>query len=322
MDRKKEYTALVILNYNNYEDTIACIQSVETYNTAPVKYIVVDNGSTREGTVRHLDLTLKQDFADSYVCMAAGTQLTANLPKLTFVINPQNEGYAVGNNRGLEIVAQDEEIKQIMILNNDVLFIEDIIPPLLAEKNKLPDCAIISPALYTKNKLDYDATCARMAPTAWSLITECLMLGFNCNSYRRVIEKKYWLFVNNPELKKEKLLEIEMPSGSCMLMDKKLFEKIGWFDPHTFLYFEENILYSKIYAKGLKNYLMPQLSCIHLGASSTKKQPGYFIQRCGLNSRTYYLKTYCHLNLAQRGVYAVAYILLSLKLYLLKTLKH
>ena len=42
-------TALIILNFNNYEDTINCIESVEKYNTAPVKLIIVDNASTRGG---------------------------------------------------------------------------------------------------------------------------------------------------------------------------------------------------------------------------------------------------------------------------------
>ena len=37
-------TAVVILNYNNSEDTINCIKSVEENNTADVKYVVVDNG--------------------------------------------------------------------------------------------------------------------------------------------------------------------------------------------------------------------------------------------------------------------------------------
>lgn len=53
-------TALIILNYNNYEDTINCIESVETHNTASIKYIVVDNGSTCPDAVDKLnDYSLK-----------------------------------------------------------------------------------------------------------------------------------------------------------------------------------------------------------------------------------------------------------------------
>ena len=52
--KNRNYTALIILNYNNYEDTINCIKSVEQYNTAPIKYVIVDNGSTRHECIAKL----------------------------------------------------------------------------------------------------------------------------------------------------------------------------------------------------------------------------------------------------------------------------
>lgn len=316
----KNTVGIIILNYNNYNDTINCINSIEKFNTFPIKYIIVDNGSTNPESVIKLDEFLKNAFKDKYKKIEEN-QPSNTLPYVSLLVSHTNDGYARGNNKGLELASRDEEIKEILILNNDVIFVEDTIPTLLAEKSKLKDCAIISPALYTKDLSDYDYTCARMAPSTWSLIKECFMLGLNINSYRNVIKQKYWLFIKNPELKHKDILEIEMPSGSCMLLNKKLFKEIGWFDPNTFLYFEENILYSKIYSRGLKNYLLPKLSCIHLGASSTKKVASYFIQRCGLESRTYYLKTYCHLNLIQKIVYNISYMLLSAKLYILKLVR-
>lgn len=315
-------TAIIILNFNNAADTVNCIESVERFNTAPIKYIVVDNGSHKPSVANDLGKYLSEKFGDGFLSLAADGQRPTTLPKATFFVNKQNEGYAKGNNRGLELVENDDEVDFVMILNNDVLFIEDILPGLISKMESLNDCAIISPALYIKDMAGYDYTCARMAPTPWSLIKECLMLGLNINSYRDIIKRKYWLLVEKPELMDSGLLEIEMPSGSCMLIRKKLFKEIGYFDPKTFLYYEENILYSKIYSRGLKNYLVTTLKCIHLGASSTKKVASYFIQRCGLESRTYYLKAYCHLTFGQNLVYAVAKSLYSVRLYLTKMIKH
>lgn len=319
--KKKLYTAIIILNYNNFEDTINCIESIEKFNSAPIKYIVVENGSKRANSLEKLEDYMLGKFSHKYLRIVVGEQKPKNLPKATLLVNNINEGYAMGNNRGLELIDSDNEVSHVMILNNDVLFIDDIIPTLLSEKNKLNDCAIISPALYKKDMSEYDYTCARMAPSTWALIKESLMLGLNYNTYRDVIKKKYWLFIKNPNLKNKSLLEIEMPSGSCMLLEKRVFKDLGWFDPKTFLYYEENILYSKVYARGWKNYLLPQLRCIHLGASSTKKVASSFIQQCGLESRTYYLKSYCHLTIVQKTVYAFAYALLSLKLFLVKLIK-
>lgn len=50
---------IVILNYNNYNDTINCINSIEKYNTASIKYIIVDNGSTNPNSVKELDYFCK-----------------------------------------------------------------------------------------------------------------------------------------------------------------------------------------------------------------------------------------------------------------------
>ena len=41
---KKRCTGIIILNYNNWEDTLNCILSVEKYNTSNSKYVIVDNG--------------------------------------------------------------------------------------------------------------------------------------------------------------------------------------------------------------------------------------------------------------------------------------
>ncbi|MCH5175523.1 MAG: glycosyltransferase [Prevotellaceae bacterium] len=61
-----KYVSLIILNYNNWEDTVNCIESVEKYNTASVKYIVVDNGSTRVGTVNQLNEYFGLKFSGLY----------------------------------------------------------------------------------------------------------------------------------------------------------------------------------------------------------------------------------------------------------------
>lgn len=318
---KQKHTAVIILNYNNYEDTMNCIESVDTYNTSKIKYIIVDNGSNRKSTVDILDTYLTNRYGRNYQKFERTPLTETHLPYCSLVVNKQNVGYACGNNTGLMLASLDETITHIMILNNDVLFVQDILPELLCKLDTIKDCAIISPALYKKDLIQYDYTCARMAPSARDLILECLMIGIGRNKYREVIKRKYWLFVKNPNLKKELILKIQMPSGSCMLLKKELFRNIGYFDPHTFLYFEENILFAKIQRIGMSSYLLPQLHCIHLGASSTKQSPSTFIQRCGLHSRIYYLRTYCDLSLMEELVLFIAKNLMLIRLYIRDILK-
>lgn len=147
--QENQKTAVIILNYNNYEDTINCIKSVELYNnTALIKYIIVDNGSNRKGTVTAIDEFLKQNFADDYKYIPEGSADTTELLYTNFIVSPTNDGYARGNNKALNMAYKDPEIENILIINNDVLFVEDIIPRLISKLKTLPKCGIISPILY------------------------------------------------------------------------------------------------------------------------------------------------------------------------------
>lgn len=286
-------TALIILNYNNYEDTINCIESVEKYNTASIKYIVVDNGSNRSDTVDKLNAYFRMRFQENYKCIKEGESYRLPLPYLTFFISPTNDGYACGNNKGLNLAYADNEIDRILILNNDILFVEDIIPQLIDSMEKLPDCAIISPILYKKGLKELDYNCARKNISPSDLIKENFF-----HYWYRLNRKKYAdrnadrYILKNKQGQLSPVIPIDLPSGSCMLIKKDLFLQIGSFDPNTFLYYEENILYKKTEKLGLQNYLCTQLKCIHLGASSTSKSANLFIIDCGLDSARYYMRTY------------------------------
>lgn len=50
-------TCIIILNYNNVEDTIQCIDSIERVNTATIKYIVVENNTPRRQKIEILSKT-------------------------------------------------------------------------------------------------------------------------------------------------------------------------------------------------------------------------------------------------------------------------
>lgn len=286
-------TAIIILNYNNYEDTINCIESVEKFNTAPIKYIVVDNGSLRANAVFKLDEYLSGRFGSEYIMVEECKYKSNFLPYATLLISPTNDGYAKGNNKGLNLAYEDEEIDKILILNNDILFVEDIIPGLIDALWRLPQCAIISPILYKKDLREIDYTCARTHVKISCVITENLLHYW----YRLLGKRQSKIVENNYILKRmnvqfPSIVPIELPSGSCMLIRKELFKEIDSFDPHTFLYYEENILYKKIQAKGLKNYLCTSLKCIHLGASTTSKSATLFRIDCAIKSLRYYAKEY------------------------------
>lgn len=286
----KNCIGIIILNYNNVKDTIACIQSIERYNTAAIKYIIIDNGSTHPSVVSDLDIFLTAAFQEKYQQICLCDKMSNKLLYANLLISPTNDGYAQGNNKGLQLAYQDDEISDILILNNDILFVEDILPKLSSYYYQLKDVAILSPILYKKGLKEIDYNCARKNISPWAEIgNNFLHYFFKLLKSPKFAQKRYIL---KNEAFPAKIIPIELPSGACMYISKKLFQKIGSFDSNTFLYWEENILFKKTEKIHKQNYLCTDLKCIHLGASSTTSSPSLFIIDCNLKSSRYYMKRY------------------------------
>ena len=300
-------TALIILNFNNYEDTINCIESVEKYNTAPVKLIIVDNASTRGGASEALKDYLLKRYKDEFsVYSDNNINESDNIMHLSYcslILSNVNDGYARGNNKGLRLAEMDPSIEYVMILNNDVLFVQDIIPSLIERSESIQDSALLSPLLFKRNMDGYDYNCARNDTTLTTEIINYIFhyffLVFKCDNplmSRRYLLRRY------KELPQS--IKIELPSGSCMFIKKALFKQIEYFDPNTFLYYEENILYRKVKRINLQNYLFTDLKCIHLGAQSTSKiSYSYDKMKKNMVSPLYYMENYYGLNSIQFALY-------------------
>lgn len=109
-------TAVIILNFNSYNQTIECIESVKNITYPNYEIIVVDNNS-------------KDDSLQ---------QIKGSFPDVILLKSRDNLGYASGNNLGIKY-ALEKNIEYICILNNDVAvdrnFLEPIIKTLMDDKN-------------------------------------------------------------------------------------------------------------------------------------------------------------------------------------------
>lgn len=313
------YTGIIILNYNNAQDTKNCILSFEQYNSVPVKYIVVDNGSTNPNAVPELDRFFTESFGDRYTRLTDQSSHPADLSPVTFLVSATNDGYARGNNKGLNLAFGDKTIDTILIVNNDILFIEDIIPTLIAQIQKLPTPGIVSPILYKRDGKRIDYNCARNQGDNWSIILPLYWHNHKRERIRKFRNSEKVLLAH-PEYQQAPYFPIDLPSGSCMFAIKKVFQDIDGFDKGTFLYFEENILFKKLSKLNYRNYCIPSMHAIHLGAGSTSKTSSVFLQRCMVDSADYYLQNYGDLSFAQHLVWGITRIGWKLTFFLKEVL--
>ncbi|MBF0484403.1 MAG: glycosyltransferase family 2 protein [Candidatus Omnitrophica bacterium] len=89
-------TAIIILNWNGYADTVECLESLRKLQYRNYKIVLVDNGSRDQEGRRLKDL----------------------FPEVILLQNPQNRGFAGGNNDGINW-ALANGFEYIVNLNND-----------------------------------------------------------------------------------------------------------------------------------------------------------------------------------------------------------
>ena len=296
---------IIILDYNNASDTINCIESVVKYTTkGKYKVIVVENGSN-ESTLSQMSTFINERGG---MVFHEQESIPALLPVISLFISRTNDGYAEGNNKALRLFEKDETIDKILTLNNDILFVEDIISLLEKTMAQIPGCGIISPLLVKKDGVSIDYNCARHDYKKMQFFWEYLFSFKDIFGIIGKYEYRKRYLLNTPSLISKDFFEIELPSGSCMMIDKELFKSIGYFDNHTFLYFEENILYRKLLSVCRKNYLVPCIRCIHLGASTSRKSSSMFTMKCQMKSTAYYLRQYRNAPIMARYVDVMSYL--------------
>ncbi|MCQ2160848.1 MAG: glycosyltransferase [Bacteroidales bacterium] len=292
---------IVILNYNNALLTINCLESIVKYNTYPIHIVIVDNASTDDS------IRILQDYQREHNGL------------YDLLLSDCNGGYAQGNNLGLRFLDSIDDVTEVMVLNNDILFTEDIIPVLKTFIENHPEAALVSPLLRKRDGVTIDNSCARkdckMAEIIWSFF-----LYFT--DFFGIISK-YRTISKIPIDVREEAIRIELPSGSCMMITKDIFRSIDYFDPNTFLYYEENILYQKILSIGRINYLIPSVSCIHLGGETTNKvsHPASYMKKSKA-SAYYYAKNYRMKNIFTRLLLELSYRCFLAEVTFVKAIKN
>lgn len=93
----EELLYVIILNYNETEETLRCIQCVKETDYVNFKILIVDNNSQD-----NLEIKIKERF-----------------PDVEFIQTGKNLGYAGGNNIGIKY-AIEHNAEYICLLNNDI----------------------------------------------------------------------------------------------------------------------------------------------------------------------------------------------------------
>ena len=139
---KSPKVSIIILNWNNYWDTIECIRSLEKATYPNLDILIVDNSSDNDSEV-----ILRKEFP-SYVFKQTGINL----------------GFAGGNNIGIR-QALKKGADYILLLNSDTVVKENFLEPLINAGEHVPDVGILGGKTY--NYYDKKRLCSAGANLNW-----------------------------------------------------------------------------------------------------------------------------------------------------------
>lgn len=235
-------TAIIILNYNDYDNTSSYINTIKEYNIID-KIIIVDNNSTDN---KQEDLKKLQN------------------EKIDVIFTNKNGGYAYGNNFGLTYIKDTyglDVFKYIIISNPDVSIEENSIVECINEFNN--NTAIVAP------RMNFVSGPARRS--AWKKRTFWIDIA---NS-TRITELILFPLLKKGEYKKSdynnQKLSVDVIAGSFFVADFKKFNDIDFFDENTFLFYEEDIISNKLLKKGFEIILLNNVKFMHYDSQTIGK---------------------------------------------------
>ena len=258
---------VVILNWNGWENTNKCIDSLKKSNYLSVFIVVVDNASTNDSLFQ-----ISNHIKD--------------VSNIFLIQNLTNYGFAVGNNVGIKY-SISKNADYIFVINNDTVIDSSCIQNLVNYAEENQDSSLFGPKTYdlgtfsyrqwaVKNRLDTISILGIMTPIRRII----------CNF---AIYKSFFYTDETPA-------SVYAIPGSAMFFRAKTIEAIGLFDVYTFLYWEEYIIAEKLLAINAVTKLVPSAIIWHqLSASIAKIGARIFIEN--VKSERYFYQRYLKLPL-------------------------
>jgi GT2 family glycosyltransferase len=284
---RSKKVGIVVLNYKNYADTIECLRSLLLIEYDESDIIVVDNDSQNDS------LAYVARFLESVGAMPVwiGDHPPDTAPErergVFLVQSPGNLGYAAGNNLGIR-VALGRQAGYVLILNNDTVVEPQFLQPMVDYLEAHTTAGAAGPLLLDPEGHP-ERHSARRRPLPGDLF-------FTLGVGKKLFPNNRWLrtLTYEGDYDFDQPRQVDVLSGSCMLVKSGVFSGIGLLDEGTFLFEEEYIVHERRRAAGLTAAVVPASRVVHKHSRSTSQTPNERLQAILRQSQKYYWTRYRH----------------------------
>jgi len=225
--------SVIIVNWNSKELLLPCLDSIyQTCQGVAMEVFVIDNAST-DGSGE-----VKERF-----------------PKVTFIQNQKNVGFAMANNQALRL----SKGNYLLLLNPDTKMKEGAIERLVSLMESSPEAGVVGAQL-----LNDDGSKQNSIANFPSLATEFL----NKSLLRWLFPKQF----PGKERDYSNPLEVDSVIGACMMVRREAMDQVGLLDEEYFLFLEETDWCYRMKKEGWKVYHIPQAEIYHFQGKSAERE--------------------------------------------------
>jgi len=229
---------IIVLTWNEYNDTVECLESLQKINYSNYKIVLVDNGS-QDGSIQKL----RERFG--------------NIENIKIIANEENLGFAGGNNVGMEYATR-KGADYVLLINNDTIVDPGFLAELVKAGEENKRAGILGSKIY------YESEPKRIwfagGEVNW-LLTKGTHIG-----YDKIDEGQY-----------DKIKKCDYLTGCCLLIKKEVIKKIGVLADDYFLYYEDTDFCLRAKKAGYDCLYIPASKIWHKISRSTQPGSSSYI---------------------------------------------
>lgn len=229
---EKPFVYISVLNWNKADNTIRCLESLETLDYPNHRILVVDNASVDDSVER----------------------IRAAFPDIEIIRSTDNLGYAAGNLLALKRMLEDGA-ELFWILNNDTTVESDTLKTLVEAYQRH------GPGLYGSVPIDTETE--TIGVSAWAIGAG------NRPKYRQEQVVPWGASYSDFFVDKNECMAANV-SGSSLLIPRSIAKTYGFMDLSFFLYGEDIDYCFRLLKQGIPSYVVPRSVIKHTlrGSSS------------------------------------------------------
>lgn len=174
----------------------------------------------------------------------------------------ENIGYSKGNNYGFKHLIKNNIIgpDDIILITNEDIIIEDqnFIEKSLTAFNGLK-CGFLGPKIINT---DGSLMLPHIRETGY---LKCLLHMGNNGRVDKFFK------INRNLVKRNDPMKVFLLNGACFFCKVSDFQRVGLFDTNTFIYYEEELIFRKVFKNGIDVIYYPEIIVYHEHSASVKK---------------------------------------------------